>query len=108
MNIIVSENCNPYNNCGGMYLVKNYQSKSIKMDFISLFPEIPIGANKEYTRNSLLKTIFNSKNKIHKNIGYPDFKKLETGVWEIGLISENPGLNDSNSFLKKKKIYIVL
>ena len=68
MNIIILDickkgnNCNPYNNCGGMYLIKNYQSKSIKMDFISLFPEIPIGANKEYTRNNLLKKINNFRN----------------------------------------------
>lgn len=36
-------------------------------------------------------------NNIQTNIAYPDFKKLETGVWEIGLISDNPGLNDSSS-----------
>ena len=36
-------------------------------------------------------------NNINTNIGYPDFKKLEEGIWEIGLISDNPGLNDSSS-----------
>lgn len=36
-------------------------------------------------------------NSINTNIGYPDFKKLEGGIWEIGLISDNPGLNDSSS-----------
>lgn len=68
MNIIVLDICkegnnsNPYNNCGGMNLKKNYQSNSIQMDFISLFPKIPIGANKEYTRNNLLNTINNLQN----------------------------------------------
>ena len=68
MNIIVLDICkegnnsNPYNNCGGINLIKNYQSNSIKMDFISLFPKIPIGANKEYTRNNLLNTINNLQN----------------------------------------------
>ena len=36
-------------------------------------------------------------NNINTNIGYPDLKKLEEGIWEIGLISDNPGLNDSSS-----------
>lgn len=68
MNIIVLDICKkgnnfkPYHNCGGMNLIKKYQSNSIKMEFISLFPEIPIGANKEYTRNNLLKTINNFQN----------------------------------------------
>ena len=47
-------------------------------------------------------------NNIRTNICYPDFQKLETGVWEIGLISDNPGLNDSNSdyykTVKREKI----
>ena len=33
MNIIVSENCNPYNNCVGVYLKKNKKNK-IFMYFI--------------------------------------------------------------------------
>ena len=69
MNIIVLDICKqgnhskPYNNCGGMDLIKkNCQNNLIKMEFISLFPEIFIGANKEYTRINLLKKISNFKN----------------------------------------------
>ena len=36
-------------------------------------------------------------NNINTNIGGTDFQKLEQGIWEIGIISENPGLNDINS-----------
>ena len=50
-------------------------------------------------------------NNIRTNIGYPDFQKLETGVWEIGLISDNPSLNDSNSdyykTVKRQKIAVL-
>ena len=36
-------------------------------------------------------------NNITTNLAGRDYKCLEEGVWEIGLISDNPGLNDSQS-----------
>ena len=36
-------------------------------------------------------------NNINTNIGGKDFQKLVEGIWEIGLISENPGLDDISS-----------
>ncbi len=36
-------------------------------------------------------------NNITTNLAGGDYKCLEEGVWEIGLISDNPGLNDSQS-----------
>jgi hypothetical protein len=36
-------------------------------------------------------------NNITTNLAGDCYKCLEEGVWEIGLISDNPGLNDSQS-----------
>ena len=36
-------------------------------------------------------------NNINTNLAGDCYKCLEEGVWEIGLISDNPGLNDSQS-----------
>ena len=58
-------NRHPYAICGGINFLKKYQSNSIKMKFISLFPQIKLCDNKETTRNILLTKINSFKNIKH-------------------------------------------
>lgn len=41
---------------------------------------------------------------IHTNLGGKDFENLKEGIWEIGLISDNPGLNDIKSDFYKTNV----
>ena len=45
-------------------------------------------------------------NNINTNLAGDCYKCLEEGIWEIGLISDNPGLDNIQSDSKQKYIFI--